>query len=252
MVLLAWEKRLRERGVVVKLVDATKADVSARRFVEAVTGLDAPDDSDGAANRLAEWIDAVSGSGLPPVVLIDEMESVVEACEARFFDRLRGLLGRVCLVATSRDEPDRVFARNEKTSPLTNQMQVAWVGLLEPEGVEAAIGLGGEQLGPGDADLMRHWCGRHSFFLQLLGSFLVDARRNGAGPQAALVELERQAPTHLRPIRLSKEQRKALLDAARGLPAKMGVLLNRGLVTEDGLPFGEVFARWLRGGEVGK
>ena len=45
------------------------------------------------ADRLTTWIEAVSSSGLPPVVLVDEVESVVQTCDERFFERLRDLLG---------------------------------------------------------------------------------------------------------------------------------------------------------------
>src|ERR1019366_8138045 len=133
LLLMAWEKRLRERGVTVKLVSGQgPAGVSAARFVESVTGLDSPPDADGAADRLTAWIDAASSSGNPPVVLVDEVESVVQSCDVRFFDRLRDLLGRICVVFSSREAPDEVFTRNNKASPITNRMETAWIGLLEP------------------------------------------------------------------------------------------------------------------------
>jgi hypothetical protein len=131
-------------------------------------------------------------------------------------------------------------------------MEVAWVGLLEPEGADATIRLGSEQLGPGDADLMRRWSGTHSFFLQLFGSLLVEARRAGASPDQALAGLQGQAPIFFRPLRkaLPAPQWQALRDSARGVPSQIGVLKQRGLVGDDGRPFGEVFAAWLRG-EIG-
>jgi predicted phosphodiesterase len=245
MILLAWEKRLRERGVTVKSVSGQgPAGVSPSRFVETVTGLDSPEDPDGTADRLTAWIDAVTSTGLPPAVLVDEVESVVRTCDVRFFERLRDLLGRICLVFSSRDAPDEVFARNNKTSPITNRMETAWVGLLEPDGVEATIRLGAEHLGPGDPDLMRHWCGGHSFFLQLFGSLLVDARRSNASPDRALSDLQQQAPIYLRQLRkgMCDELWQALRDAAQGVPSHIGVLKQRGLLTDEGRPFGEVFA----------
>jgi hypothetical protein len=250
MLLMAWEKRLRERGVVAKLVSGEgPAGISAGQFVESVTGLDSPTDPDGAADRLTSWIEAVSRSSVPPVVLVDEVESIVQSCDVRFFERLRDLLGRVCLVFSSRDAPDEVFNRNSKTSPITNRMEVAWVGLLEPGGADATIRLGAGQLGPGDPELMEQWCGSHSFFLQLFGSFLVEARRSGASPDRALADLKGQAPVHFRQLwrTVAEPHRSALRDAARGLPTKIGALKQRGLVTEEGKPFGEVFAAWLRG-----
>jgi len=250
MILLAWEKRLRERGIVVKLVSGQgPAGVSVRQFVETVTGLDSPPEPDAAADRLTASIDEVSSSGLPPVVLVDEVESVVQSCDVRFFDRLRDLLGRICLVFSSREAPDEVFTRNNKASPITNRMETAWIGLLEPGGADATIRLGAAQFGPGDTDLMHRWCGDHSFFLQLFGSALVDARRAGTSPDDALADLKRQAPMHFRQLwkMLPAAQQQALRDAARGVPSHIGVLKQRGLLRDDGTPFGEVFAAWLRG-----
>jgi len=249
MILLAWEKRLRERGVVVKLVSGQgPAGVSAAQFVQSVTGLDSPADPDAAAGRLAAWIEAVSTAGVPPVVLVDEVESVVRTCDVRFFDRLRDLLGRICLVFSSREAPDEVFSRSNKASPITNRMEAAWIGLLEADGADATTRLGAEHFGPGDADLMRHWCGRHSFFLQLFGSFLVDARRQAKPPDDALAELQRQAPMHFRALwrTLPSNHKQALRDAARGVPPHIGGLEQRGLITPEGKPFGELFAAWLR------
>jgi predicted phosphodiesterase len=253
MILMAWEKRLRERGIVVKLVSGQgPAGVSVRQFVETVTGLDSPPEPDAAADRLTAWIDAVSPSGLPPVVLVDEVESVVQSCDVRLFDRLRDLLGRICLVFSSREAPDEVFANNNKASPITNRMETAWIGLLEPGGADATIRLGAGQFGPGDTDLMHRWCGDHSFFLQLFGSALVDARRAGTGPDDALASFKQQATLHLRRLwtLLPAAAQQALRDAARGVPSHIGVLKQRGLLRDDGTPFGEVFTAWLRG-EIG-
>src|SRR5947209_2732804 len=96
---------------------------------------------------------------------------------------------------------------------------------------------------------MHLWCGRHCYFLQLLGWFLVDARRLGASPDDALADLKRQSPMHFRQLwkTVPAAQQQALRDAARGVPSQIGVLKQRGLLTEDGKPFGEVFAAWLRG-----
>jgi hypothetical protein len=249
-ILGAWEKRLRERGVVVKLVSGQgPAGVSAARFVETVTGLDSAPGADDAADRLTAWINAVSAAGLPPVVLVDEVESVVQTCDVRFFDRLRDLLGRICLVFSSREMPDQVFAKNNKVSPITNRMEAAVVGLLEPAGDEATIRMGWGELGPGDADLMHRWCGRHAYFLQLFGWSLVEMRRSESSPDDALVDFQRQAAIHFRQMwrAMGPEWYGPLRDAARGVPPSMGVLRQRGLLTDEGKPFGEAFAAWLRG-----
>ena len=96
---------------------------------------------------------------------------------------------------------------------------------------------------------MRYWCGRHCYFLQLFGWFLVDARRSEASPDEALAHLKRQAAVHFRQLwkMLPVDYRTPLQDAARGVPPSVGVLKERGLLTEEGKPFGELFASWLRG-----
>lgn len=249
-ILLAWEKRLRERGIAARLVSGQgAAGISVADFVQSVTGLDSPADPDDAANRLKTWIETISRSGLPPVVLVDEVESVVQTCDVRFFERLRDLLGSVCLVFSSREPPDEVFSANNKTSPITNRFQTIPIGLLEPGGEEATIQHGADQLSPGDADLMRHWCGRHCFYLQLFGSYLVDARRSAVGQGAAVANLRGEAVGHFRQLwrSLTAEQQQSLRGAARGVPSSLQVLQRRGLIDSEGWPFAELFATWLRG-----
>ncbi len=249
-ILLAWEKRLRERGITARLVSGQgAAGISVADFVQSVTGLDSPSDPDDAANRLKTWIETISRSGLPPVVLVDEVESIVQTCDVRFFERLRDLLGSICLVFSSREAPDEVFSANNKTSPITNRFQTIPIGLLEPGGEEATIQHGADQLGPGDADLILHWCGRHCFYLELFGSYLVDARRCALGQDAALANLKGEAVGHFRQLwrSLTAEQQQALRDAARGVPSSLQVLQRRGLLDSEGWPFAELFAAWLRG-----
>ncbi len=80
----------------------------------------------------------------------------------------------------------------------------------------------------------------------------MEARRAGTSPDGALVALKAQSPTHFRQLwkTLAPAGQQALRDAARGVPASAGALKQRGLLTDDGRPFGEVFAAWLRG-EIG-
>ncbi len=249
-ILLAWEKRLRERGITARLVSGqSAAGISVADFVKFVTGLDSPADADGAANRLKAWTETISCAGLPPVVLVDEVESVVQTCDVRFFERLRDLMGEVCLVFSSREAPDEVFSASNKTSPITNRFQTIPVGLLEAGGDEATIQHGADQLGPGDADLMRRWCGRHCFYLQLFGSYLVDARKAGQGQEVALANLKGEAVNHFRQLwrSLTEPQHAVLRDAARGVLTGNLMLERRGLLGSEGQPFNELFGAWIRG-----
>ena len=74
-----------------------------------------------------------------------------------------------------------------------------------------------------------------------------------ASPDEALADLKRQAAMHFRQMwkMLPAAYRLPLRDAARGVPPAIGVLRQRGLLTDEGRPFGELFAAWLRG-EIGE
>jgi predicted MPP superfamily phosphohydrolase len=246
--LVSWHERVLAAGRIALLLSGEGPEgVSASAFVAKITGRSAPDHADGAADALTTWV-AAAPAGLPPVLLVDEFDGMVPRFDLRFFERLRGLLGRIVLVLASRREIDRLYKEVDRTSPFSNRLKLERLGLLEDEAAEAVITLAGQDLGTEDRVLMRHWAGRHPFYLQLLGRHLLDARRFGEDRESALDRFRDEASIRLRELysRLADRDRQALLSAVRGESIKRPSLVRRGLLDENGRPFGEVFAEWLR------
>lgn len=248
VLLHVWSRRVQERGRVVKFLNGEGPEgVSVSAFVRAITGLEAPDTADGAADLLNRWAEAVGRPGLPPVILVDETDGLIATFGHRFFERLRGMLGRIALVLASRQELDLLF-QDLGGSPLANRLEIQWLGLLEETAAEALIHRGDGLLGPGDTDRMRRWAGRHPFYLQLMGRHLLDARRFGEGIEQAMGRFRTEASMRLRELWrvLDDKERQALKECLAGIPATRRSLAERGLVTGDGKLFGEVLAEWLR------
>ncbi len=242
--LQTWAELARQRGrQVAQLSGEGPEGVSCADFVLAVTGTTFTEPSpDLAADWIAQWASDIS-PGLVPLILVDEAERMLEHLPHRFFERLRGMLGRVCLVLASRKELGEIPRDDHLTSPLLNRLELQRVGLLEDEGVNGVIGLGAGVLIPEDGDLMREWAGRHPFYLNLLGYYLWDAHRHGESVEEALVEFRENANRRLSELweTLSSHERLAL---ERGIPESTESLKRRGVI-DDGKPFGHVLTAWL-------
>ena len=243
-----WAARVEKRGRVVRTASGEGPEgVSHGEFVRYVTGADAPDDPDGAANVLAAWAELVGKPGLVPVIVIDEMDGLLPRLDTRFCERLRGMLDRVSFVLGSRRELDLICEEVGRTSPFHNRLETIWLGLMESDEADALIARGDGLLTPDDVNLLRRWAGRHPFYLQLLGHHLADARRNGQSPADALDRARMNAASRLRELWRVMEvrDREQLLRCKSGIPARRASLRWRGLVTDDGLPFGEVLSEWM-------
>lgn len=251
-VLRAWERRARAAGRVVAWVSGEESSgQSPATFVKGVTNLDAPNDADGAASVLDRWAASVAPRGLPPLVLVDEAEALICGFEPRFFERLRGMMGRHALVLalSAVEEIDRIYERLGRTSPFHNLMETHWVGLLEPDAAEAIVRRGDGVLTPADVATVHEWAGRHPFFLQLLGRYVVEARASGAAAETAVERFQDEAASRLRAVwrLLGDSEKQALRENSQvGLPLPLRSLKRRGLATDDGQPFGRVLTEWLR------
>lgn len=250
--LRTWEARAHKGGRPVRWVSGEEASgQSPRLFVEGITGGAAPDDADGAASELDRWARSTSPAALPPLVLVDEVDAMIRRFEPRFFERMRGMVGRKALVVAlaSCRELDRIYKERGQTSPFDNLLELQSIGLLEPDAADEIVGWGAGQLGPGDAGLMRRWAGLHPFYLQLVGKHLVSARRDGEPTQAAIERFQDEAARHLRTLwsTLEDRERNELRDCvAKGAAVQRRSLRRRGIVTDEGKPFGEVLAAWVR------
>ncbi|MGE3536376.1 MAG: metallophosphoesterase [Candidatus Tectimicrobiota bacterium] len=248
-VLQCWHQHVRERGRDVRQVSGEGPEgVSPGTLVQAITGRPAPDDPDGAADVLAYWAEGAGAAALPPVLLLDEMDGMLPRFAPRFFERLRALLGRVVLVLASRRECDRICQEVGRTSPFHNRLELHWLGLLEPEAAEALIQRGATWWSAGDEARLRHWAGRHPFYLQLVGRRLVEARQHGESADRAIERFQTEAAARFRELWrwLDAREQQALRDGLRGHTIRRRSLRDRGLVNEDGTIFGEVLQAWLR------
>ncbi|MEF8704732.1 MAG: toll/interleukin-1 receptor domain-containing protein [Candidatus Accumulibacter sp. UW26] len=247
-ILQTWAQRARQGGRIVSVLSGEGPEAgSCGALVEAVSGMACADlAADEAAAALSDWVDRAPGR-LAPLLLIDEAERVLSHLPHRFFERLRGMLGRICLVLATRHEIGDIPREDHLTSPLLNRLEVQRVGLLEAAGVDALIGLGDGVLSAADGRTMREWAGRHPFYLCLLGHYLWDARRHGESTQEALDQFQENAFQRLGECwrALPRREQRLLADAGRGAMRETdGALTRRGLL-DDGQVFGRVLGEWL-------
>lgn len=221
-----------------------------------------PESPDTAADRLGGWCSAQrqASGGLPPLLLLDEAEGLLEHCEPGFLERLRGLLtGRqLSLVFATRRTLPEVYADLGRVSPFANMLEAVRIGLLEPGAAEALLTRGAAGLEPDDPTWLLGWAGRHPFFLTLLARRLFDARADGPDPDGrsprahALARFRDDAAQQfaLWWSGLAERDRQRLCSAAAGGPptdADNGddTLCRRGLLTDDHQPFARVLTEWL-------
>lgn len=251
-VLRTWELRAKAAGRVVVWVSGEEsAGRSPAAFVHALTGLDVAEDAEAAADSLERWAARVAPPDLPPLVLVDEASTPIRTFDPRFFERLRGLLTRHALVVAlcTVEEIDRIYQRLGRASPFHNLIETQPVGLLEAEAAEALVQRGGSALAETDRAMLRAWAGRHAFFLQLLGYYLVQGHEDGEPREASLRRFQDEAASRIRAVwaLLSEREQQALREGSRtGLPIDLHALQRRGLVTEDGRIFGRVLTEWLK------
>ncbi|HEX4953730.1 MAG TPA: metallophosphoesterase [Thermoanaerobaculia bacterium] len=245
--LRTWERKAKELGRTVVFLDGQAQEgASIQALVSKILGRPAPETADSAADALDGWVRS-HPAGLDPVVLIDELDGLIERFDRRFFERLREMLDRLALTVASRRPVDQLYKERGLTSPFDGRLRVSHLALLEANAAEQLLAVGTE-LAPEDLALMRHWAGRHPFHLQLLGHCLVQARRFGETRQKGLDDYLDTAYSRLRELwqRLGDREKEALLGCLTGSPTGLRSLRRRGLVDEDGKPFGEILVQWLR------
>lgn len=217
-------------------------------FVRAATGLPAPADPDSAADVLALWVRQQTRPGLTPLLLVDECDVLVRRFDYRFFERLRGMLDDVCLGVSSRRELDRVFLDAGKgASPFQNRLELHWVGLLESDAADYLIGSTGAGFSVQVRRSIREWAGRHPFFIQLMVRKLLDARHFGQTEEQAREEFQAEASARLRELwnSLTEREQKLMREAPVIYKPEAMALRRRGLLDEEGRPFGRVLTQWL-------
>ena len=84
--------------------------------------------------------------------------------------------------------------------------------------------------------------------MQLLGRHLFEADRLGESGESALDRFMMEAGGRLRELwkTLTSSEQQQLHDLRRGKRTQLRTLRMRGLVTSDGVAFGEVLLQWLK------
>jgi predicted MPP superfamily phosphohydrolase len=219
-------------------------------FVYAATSLPVALDctADAAADVLARWAGESKRPGLLPVLLVDEFDALIHRFDYRFFERLRGMLDDICLGVSSRREIDRVYQDlGRGASPFQNKLELFWIGLLEPDAADLLIAKCTPGALPRAHALVREWAGRHPFFIQLLARKIIDAQQFGQPLEDALNDFQTEAAARLRELwkTLEARDRNVLVEAAAVPKVSARTLKLRGLLDENGRPFGRVLTEWL-------
>ncbi len=246
-ILLTWQQQVQSRWpkrVVIFLDGQGQPANSLSVFINKITNKQGVDDAEGAADILSAWADVIkSQTQFPPLVLVDEAEDFIEHFPERFFERLRGMLGRVVWIFATHQEIDIVYKKyHTNTSPFENRLTLKWLGLLEPEAAAKIIRWG--RFSAEEAQLLREWAGLHPFYLQLLGRHLQDAEGNVT---VALDGFQMEAAKNFRHLweLLNDKEKQELHNCLTGSLATQKSLRVRGLVTEDGQLLGKVLKTWL-------
>jgi hypothetical protein len=203
------------------------------------------DEPDRAADILAFW--AEHKVKATPLLLIDEVAPCLKLFPSRFFERLRGMLGRILLVLASHRDIDSIYTDVGHTSPFGNRLSILRLGLLEPEIPNLIIQWGKNILTVEAMHTMRIWAGRHPFYLQLLGYHLVNAQQADESLEQALDNFYSDAASRLRKLweSLDEREQQVLRETLQGKPVKRRSLRIRGLVTEEDKLFGQILREWL-------
>jgi hypothetical protein len=236
--LKTWEARARAFGRTVVYVDGqARGGGSEKDFVEAVTGQRTGSTPDQAAESLALWARSLSP---PPLVLVDEGDSLIRQASVRFFERLRALVGNqevVVVLATRRDLAAAFQEGQQRGSPFGNNMEERRLGLLDPAAAQTLADRAG-----GHAPLLREWAGEHPFFLQLAGWHL---QRRG-DVDRGMADFREEAYVRLKEIwaGLGRTEREGLKSRLEGARPELFRLQRRGLLRADGRPFGRILQQW--------
>ncbi len=247
--LLELAERLRPAGRVVRCLSGERAEGgSVNRLVSEITGRPAPDEVEAAADQLREWAVENKQSGMSPVLIIDECETLIRELPHRFFERVRGMLDQLAVVLCTCIEIDRVYESLRRTSPFHNTLRLERVGLLDEPATQALIGWSNGLLTSDDQSLLREWAGCHPYYLQLLGYELADARLHAESTDEALQRFKDAAAAWLRELwkTLSDKDCAALEKLVSGVRVERETLKLRGIVQADGTAFGRVLIDWLK------
>ncbi len=242
--LAAFGRQQQALGTVRLLSGEGAESASLGRFVAAITGCqpEAAAEPDRAADLLASWARQETVRGQAPLLLMDEFETIAVRFERRFFERLRGMLDRVRLVVSSRQSLQLLYEQANLTSPFYNRLELVTLGLLPQNEVAALTVQLGAGLSSSARELLMQQAGGHPYYLNLLGKYLLETDQ-----AQALDRFYQNAVRSLSDLwrHLKEKEKRDLLATLTGTPCRGVNYRLRGLVTPEGMPFGQVFRTFL-------
>lgn len=250
-----WKKVNPELETAIKLLDGQgRESVNESAFVQAITTRPAAEDPHRAANQLEEWAKAATRNGTlgSAWLMIDEFEGLLTQTRpfsTDFFKRMRSMeeSGLLRLVAVSRMDVDELFEQAQATSPIANKLQRTTLGLFgSKEEAERLVKRGGFDGHWNEA--MLEWTGWHPFYLNLIGYHLWESRAAGVGLERGIDRFFDAAAPRLRESWRALDARKknVIVETAGGAAVKSRWLCQRGILRQDGTPFGRILVEWMR------
>jgi len=246
-----WQKYLIDNGYKVLLLDGQNSEgASLQAFLQTILkdAVDADISADDAANRLVQWAEQqFLLNQKKPVILVDECEAILQQCPHRFWERVRGALGQIIWVFSSKQPLDTLYKHHHKTgSPFENQLKTCWLGLLDNESAEKLIQKG--KFSDEQQELLRLWAGYHPFYLQCLGGHLW-MNKPAIDPTEALDAYKMETERHLNDLwrNLSdKEKGKLHVYKQNKQVIDDTALRSKGVITQAGHPFAKILADYLK------
>lgn len=231
-----WVKQARMQGRTVVTLNGQAAEgVSVAALVAHITGRACAGEADAWATQLDDWVEA---QGKPsPVLVLDEADKLLKQ-DHRFWERMRGMQERCSWVLATRSEISEIST----CSPFANQIDLIRLGLLDEASAQSLVALG--QFSSEVEALMWEWAGKHPYYLQLIGYCLYDA---DGDEWEGLNDFQKAAKTRLKDWWncLSDSEKAAMRDWPSGAARKKRSLQWRGMVDNEGHPFGRALKDWL-------
>lgn len=249
--LLTWQQQIKQQQSdypIVFLNGQDKEGENLQAFLQAIIkeSVGNKPTADQAANLLVDWAEKqASQHHKTPIILVDECERIIKQCPHRFWERVRGALGKIIWVFASREPLNELYrTEHNEGSPFENQLSTLWLGLLDKQAAVALMQRG--KFSKRQQALLRQWAGRHPFYLQCLAKQLCLHKQD---TQKALDHFKMEAGRHLQDWlrNLSLKQQQQLMTAIEQKQTiDSTVLRSRGLIRRDGQPFAEILVYYLK------
>lgn len=247
--LQTWALKVWKMGRAYAIADGQGAEhASCAALVKQWTGQMVQGDSpDQAADHLQAWAHKNATPGLPPLLMLDEADHILANFPLAFFERLRHLINEreICLLLASRHPAHELLQREGRTSPLANLLEILPLGLLTESEAGQMVEEVGQRFGAQIAGQVRHWCGRHPYYLSLLGRRVWEHEGDMQAALDQFCAFDAKGRLDEAWRALTTKEQQILHDVWQGRGKGNTELRLRGWLDGEKL-FGEVLNQWLR------